>query len=206
MIKRNVAILLVTGIVLGGGALALAQGPPDRPTAEPAAGQAAGDRKAERQARREAARKCMQDAGEDQAKRQQCREQFKAGKGARGGPLRRAVHGDLIVGGEDGKFENLVFDRGLVNQASDATKVVIDRPDGQQVSLALTAETRYRGVRDAGQLRKGEPAVVTSRDGKALTVAQPDPDKTGPRGGNKGGNWGGNKGGNKQAPPGVPKD
>ncbi|MDQ3569375.1 MAG: hypothetical protein M3396_01880 [Actinomycetota bacterium] len=205
MIKRNIAILLVAGIVLGGGALALAQGPPDRSTVEPSAAQAPDDRKAARQARREAARKCMQDAGEDLARRQQCRQQFKAGKagkGAWGGPLRRAVHGDLVVGGADGRFEKLVFDRGTLNQASDATKIVIDRPDGQQVTLALTDQTRYRGVQGANQLRKGEPAVVTSRDGKALTVAQRDPNQSGQKGADRGGN----RGGNKQGPPGVPND
>lgn len=165
MTKRNVAIALVAAVVLGGGALALAQGEPDRPSTEP--GPAAGP--------------VHRRAG-----------------GRAGGPLRRAVHGDLVVRGEGGKFETVTFDRGEVDPSSDGGKVVIERPDGPKVTLQLTPETRYRGVRDATRLRKGEPAVVTSRDGKALTVAQRDPDKVGP--GNR------SRAGNKDAPPGVPND
>lgn len=189
MFKRNLAILLVAGLVFGGGALALAQGQPESPSTGPGSSQAWADR----QANREAARKCLHDAGDDQAKRAQCREQFKGGKGRKGGggPLKRAVHGDLLVAGEGGKFETVPFDRGQVGQNSDAGKIVIDRPDGQQVTLGLTPETRFRGVEDAGQLREDEPALVTSRDGEALTVVQRDPAKTGPGSGNK------------EAPPGV---
>jgi len=88
----------------------------------------------------------------------------------------------------------VAFDRGKVNETSDGGKIVIDRPDGQHVTLALTPETKYHGIQDASQLRKGEPAAVTSRDGKALTVAQRDPDKTSPGAGNKDGG------------PGVPND
>lgn len=191
MIKRNIAVLLVAGIVFGGGALALAQGQPERPTTEQGSAQSPGDRQAQRQARREEAKQCLEDAGGDRAKRQQCRDRFKDGRGKDGrgkdggGPLRRAVHGDLVVRGEGGAFEKVAFDRGKVSQTSDAGRVVIDRPDGQQVSLGLTPETRYRGVQDANQLRKGENAMVTSRDGNALTVAQRNPNETGPGTGNK---------------------
>jgi hypothetical protein len=194
MIRRNIAVFLVAATVLGGGALALAQGQPERPTTEPGSSKAPADPQVDRQARREAARKCRESAGEDRAKRQQCRQQFKQGRGKGGGPLRRAVHGDLVVPAEGGAFEKVTFDRGKVSQSSDPGRIVIDRPDGQQVTLALTPETRYRGIEGADQLRKGQNAVVTSRDGKALTVAQRDPGKTGPRSGNKEGG------------PGVPHD
>jgi hypothetical protein len=123
MIKRNVAVLLVAGLVLGGGGVALAE------------------------ARHAPA------------------------------PLRRAVHGDLVVRGQDGRFESLTFDRGTVNEATDTSKLVLDRPDGKQVTLELTAETRYRGVEGAAQLREGERAMATSRDGKALSVRQGGPNK-----------------------------
>ena len=191
MIKRNLAVLLVAGLVLGGGALALAQGQPDRPTVEPGS-QGTPDR----QARRQAARECLQRAGQDEEARRKCREEHGRMRG--GALLKNAVHGELIVRGDDGRFENVVFDRGTVNGASDASKVVIDRPDGKQVTIQLTAQTRYRGVADAGQLRKGEPAMVVSRDAKALMVAQRDPSRDPSRAGPKGGN--------NQAPPVVPND
>ena len=193
MIKRNFAVLVVAGLVLGGGALALAQGPPDRPGTEPGAARGRADREAERQAFRD----CRQRAGQDQAARRQCRQQFGPGKHG-GGPLRRVVHGDLVVQGDDGQFENVTVDRGAVNEATDTSKLVLDRPDGKQVTFELTTETRYRGVEGAAQLRKGQPAMVTSRDGKALTVGQRDP--------NKGAGKGPGGPGNNQAPPGVPND
>ncbi|MDP8992322.1 MAG: hypothetical protein M3N31_04610 [Actinomycetota bacterium] len=164
MIKRNFAVLLVTGLVLGGGALALAQGQPDRPSPE--------------------------QGGPG-------REQF--GKGGHGaGFIGRAVHGDLVVRGEDGKFENVSFDKGTVHADSDGSKVVIDRPDGKQVTLELTPETRYRGVAGAAQLREGRPAMVASRDGKALMVAQRMGQRDGPEEGPGAGN--------KNGPPAVPKN
>lgn len=169
MFKRNFAILLVAGLVLGGGAMALAQGQPERP-GEPDAAQPGADR----EARRQELWNCLQSAGQDEAARRRCREQLGVGRHG-GGPLRRAVHADLVVRGRDGKFENVTLDRGRVNDATDASRVVLDRPDGKQVSLQLTAETRYRGVQGAAQLRKGEAATVTSRDGKALTVGQRGP-------------------------------
>ena len=205
MIKRNLSVLLVAGIVLGGSALALAQSPAGASHSGTGLAQAPADRqaerKAERKARREEAKKCLEGAGEDQTKRQECRDRFKGHKGPDGrgkdgmgkdgrGPLGRAVHGDLVVPGKGGAFEKVAFDRGKVSQSSDAGRIVIDRPDGQQVSFELTPETRYRGVQDANQLRKGENAMVTSRDGKALTVTQRDPGKTGPGSGNKEGGAG----------------
>ena len=196
MIKRNFAVLLVAGLVLGGGALALAQGQPDRPSPEQG-GPGAGPPGPDPQARRQAARECLRKAGQDEAARRRCREQF--GKGPHGGGLLgRAVHGDLIVRGEDGRFENVSFDRGTVHPDSDGSKIVIDRPDGQKVTLQLTPETRYRGVDGAAQLAEGRPAMVTSRDGKALMVAQRDGPGDGPEEGPGAGN--------KNGPPAVPKN
>lgn len=173
MLKRNVAIVLVAALVLGGSALALAQGGPPRPTAEPGGKQGGADR----QARRWALRQCLDRAGQDEEARRRCQaEHGKVGPGV----LRRAVHGDLIVRGEDGSFQTVAFDRGMVNQATDGARIVLDRPDGKQATLQLTADTRYRGVGDAGALRKGQPAMVVSRDGKAVVVAQRSGDH-GPR-------------------------
>ena len=138
VIKRNIAVLLVAALVLGGGGLALAQGQPDRPSDRPT---------------------------------------VRDGANAGPGPLRRAVHGDLVVRGQDGRFESLTFDRGTVNEATDTSKLVLDRPDGKQVTLELTSETRYRGMEGAAQVREGQPAVATSRDGNALSVRQRDPSK-----------------------------
>ncbi len=174
MIKRNVALLLVLGIVLGGGALAVAQGQPERPTTEPEKAQPPGEQLEGPKGRH--------GRGRD------------GGRKGGGGQLRRAVHGELVVPAEGGAFEKVTFDRGRVSQSSDGGRIVIDRPDGQQVSLALTPETRYRGIQDANQVRKGANAMVTSRDGRALTVTQRDPGKTAPGTGNK------------QGGPGVPFD
>jgi hypothetical protein len=86
------------------------------------------------------------------------------------GILQRTVHGDLIVRGKNG-FENVTYDRGKEDGVSNGT-LTITRPDGKKVSVKLTADTKYKGVKDASELQTGKPTIVVSRDGNALMVAQ----------------------------------
>ena len=92
------------------------------------------------------------------------------GKAGASGLLRRVVHGDLVVRGKDG-FQNVTYDRGKEDGVSNNT-LTITRPDGKQVSVKLTSDTKYRGVKDASQLQAGKPTLVLSKDGNALTVGQ----------------------------------
>lgn len=163
MIKRAATLVVAVTMALGGlaalvvtGDLAGAQRPPQ------GEGQGQGER-AEGQGQRppEGERR-----GEGERRRKR-------------GPrphMGRAVHGDLIVRGEDGTFVPMTFDRGTV-VAKEANAFTIERPDGVSVRLTVAESTRYRGIESFGQLEQGQPAMVTSRDGVALVVAQPTPEQ-----------------------------
>ena len=88
----------------------------------------------------------------------------------RRGPLRRAVHGDLIVRTKAG-FENVTVDRGKVTAVS-ATSITIERPDGVSVTKAVTSDTRSRGVDAAEQVEQGKGALVVSKGNTAVLIAQ----------------------------------
>ena len=88
------------------------------------------------------------------------------------------MHGDLVVRGQNGAFENVTYDRGTLDGVSGDT-LTLTRPDGKKVSFKLTSETKYRGVTGATELKTGKQTLVTSRDGKALTVAQRPGDRQG---------------------------
>ncbi|HET9443463.1 MAG TPA: hypothetical protein VFO65_09070 [Acidimicrobiales bacterium] len=212
MLKRNFAVVLVAGLVLGGAAVALAGDGPARPTVL-AAAQAetqppgpGGEEPADRQARREALRSCLEAAGEDEAARRACFEAAGPGParharrhgprpGAPFGPalLGRAVHGTVTVPApEGGGWQEVTFDRGKVDEATDGSKVVLDRADGETVTIGLTADTKYHGVENAEALVDGRPALVVSKDGKATHVLQMDPERRRP--------------GNKADAPGVGSD
>ena len=153
MLKRNLAVLVLGAVLLGGGALAWAQtsdGSSSAPTVAPTAQQAP-------------------DQPGNQAGNQPGR------KGGRAGILRRVVHGDLIVRGKDG-FQNVTYDRGKEDGVSGDT-LTITRPDDKKVSVKLTSDTKYRGVKDASQLQAGKPTLVVSKDGNALIVGQRSGDK-----------------------------
>ena len=140
MLKRNLAVLVLVGALLGGGAYAWAQTSdtsPTAPTTQPKSAQQA---------------------------------PAAAGRKRAGGVLRRVVHGDLIVRGKDG-FQNVTYDRGKEDGVSNDT-LTITRPDGKQVSVKLTSDTKYRGVKDASQLQAGKQTIVLSKDGNAVTVGQ----------------------------------
>jgi hypothetical protein len=156
MLKRNLAVLVLVGSLLAGGAYAWAQtsdGSPSAPTPSTSTAAAPSGQQAPAAA------------------------QGKAGHRANG-ILRRVVHGDLIVRGKDG-FQNVTYDRGKEDGVSDNT-LTITRPDGKKVSVKLTSDTKYKGVKDASELQAGRPTLVVSKDGDALIVGQ--------RSGNKNGN------------------
>ena len=86
------------------------------------------------------------------------------------GPLRRAVHGDLIVRTKAG-FENVSVDRGKVTAAS-ASSITIERPDGLSVTKAVTSATKFRGVDSAEHVERGKGALVVSKGDTAVLIAQ----------------------------------
>jgi hypothetical protein len=148
MLKRNLAILVLVGALLGGGAYAWAQTSDTSTSAPPSTSAAAAP--------------SGQQAPAAQGKA--------AGKAGRAGVLRRVVHGDLVVRGKDG-FQNVTYDRGTEDGVSD-NALTITRPDGKKVTVKLTGDTRYRGVKDASQLQAGKQTLVVSKDGNALMVGQ----------------------------------
>lgn len=209
MLKRNAAVVLLAGLVLGGAAAAWAGGSPARPTvlaaaqtdgtAPPAATPAKPPSPltdAERQAKHAALRACVEAAGEDVAARKACRPAGGLGGGEKGprhghpgpnpgghGPLAglgilgKAVHGSVVVpGATDGTWQTVTFDRGKVDAATDASKIVLARPDGETVTVALTADTRYHGIAGAAGIQEGRRAMVISKDGRATQVVQRDPE------------------------------
>lgn len=199
MSKRRFAGILVAGLVLGGGAVALAGGGPDRPTLVAAqAGETPPTSPApgERRARAEALRECLREAGEDREARRTCvadagpavrhgLRHHRRGDGPPGLALGRAVHGTAVVPDGDGGWHEVTFDRGTVDGATDGTQIVLDRPDGQTVAVALTPDTRYHGIADAAGIVEGARALVVSQDGEALHVRQEDAHRR-PGPGNKG--------------------
>ena len=178
MLKRNVALFLMAGLILGGGAVAWARSDGGRPTlaATTATGKPGGRQQCLAQngvtagqrptaAQRQAVLECLQAAGAP-------------GKGAKG-LLARVVHGDLVVRGAGGKFTNVVYDRGKEKGLA-GDKLTITRPDGVDVTVTLTSSTRYRGVQNSAGLQTGRPTLVLSNpDGTALIVAQPDGTRAG---------------------------
>ncbi len=68
--------------------------------------------------------------------------------------LKGAIHGDLLVRGENGTTRTVTFDRGKVTAIS-AGSITIERPDGVSVSKNLTDQTVFNGTpRD--QLQAGD--------------------------------------------------
>jgi hypothetical protein len=93
-----------------------------------------------------------------------------AGLGRPGALLRRVEHGDLTIKTKNGT-EQVTLDRGKVTAVS-ATSITIQPPDGQAVTIAIDTSTRFRGVDGAGSIKTGKPAIVVSKAGTAVIVAQ----------------------------------
>lgn len=199
MFKRNLAAVLIGGLVLGGGAVAWAQSDASRPTVTtdvaaavgadnpdattPPADQAGQPDPA---GRRAAVQKCLADAGivkgtkptadQRRAARQCLKEAgYKGrlrGRAGAGAILKRTVHGTLTIRAKGGSFQTVTYDRGT-EKSLDGDTLVITRPDGPTVTVKLTATTKFRGVKDASGLQAGRPTVVVSdNDGNAVLVGQ----------------------------------
>ena len=87
-----------------------------------------------------------------------------------GGPgvLKGAIHGDLLLRGEDGATRTVTFDRGRITAIS-ATSITIERPDGVSVSKNLTDQTVFNGT-PKDKLQAGMRAVVVSSGDTAERV------------------------------------
>jgi len=185
MLKRNLALLVLAATMLGGGAYAWAQTGDSSPSApSTTAPGGAPDRRA-------AMQQCLQQSGVTDPKSatpdqrtavRQCIQQNGVTKGGRPGPgvLGRVVHGDLIVRGKDGGFENVTYDRGKQDSHKGDT-LTITRPDDKKVSVQLTGDTKFKGVKSASELQDGRETLIVSKDGKALMVGQRS-DNAGPQG------------------------
>jgi len=93
----------------------------------------------------------------------------KAG-GRAGGPgvLKGAIHGDLLLRGENGTTRTVTFDRGKITAIS-AGSITIARPDGVSVSKNLTDQTVFNGTpRD--QLKAEMGVIVVSSGDTAERV------------------------------------
>lgn len=86
--------------------------------------------------------------------------------------LTRADHATLEIR-KKGKWVTVTVDRGNVTAAS-ATSITLARPDGQNVTLALTSSTKFRGKEagSAAALKTGVRAQVTSMNGSAIAVTE----------------------------------
>ncbi len=87
-----------------------------------------------------------------------------------GGPgvLKGAIHGDLLIRGEDGATRTVTFDRGKITAIS-GTSITIERPDGVSVSKNVTDQTAFNGT-PKDQLKAGMGAVVVSSGDTAERV------------------------------------
>lgn len=179
MLKQRIATLLVGGLVLGGGAIALAETSPADP--EVGSGSAAAPSPEADAGKRAQARACMEArrANPDAEPSAECRalrEQLGKRRGSVGhrpgaGLLHRGIHGEVIVQQEDGGFETLEFDKGTLTSASDGA-LVVERADGVTVRVSVDGATKFKGVDGAGELRTGDKVFVVSKEGLARLVAQ----------------------------------
>lgn len=88
--------------------------------------------------------------------------------------MRSADHGTVQVK-RNGAWVTLTFDRGTLASSTPAS-IVVARPDGQSVTLALTPTTHFRGAATSrSALVARHPVFVISEGGNALTVVQPRP-------------------------------
>ena len=177
----------MAAVILGAGAVAWA-------TTDSSSGAGGAKNGQDRVARQTARGKCLQDAGVAAGQKPTPDQRQKAtaclqaagfapglggpnghgkghGKGPGGEHLGNAIHGDLIVPGDNGGYQHETIDRGTEDGVSGDT-LTLTRPDGQHVSVTLTNDTKYRGVDNRAGLTPGQLTIVVSRDGKALSVSQ----------------------------------
>lgn len=102
-----------------------------------------------------------------------------------GGPLRAAIHGELLVPeppaeGEEPdedapkSWRTVIFDAGTVVEARD-DELTLERPDGEEVTVDIIDETK---MREDAELEEGDRvAVIADEDGDALGVMTPPDDR-----------------------------
>lgn len=205
MLKRNAALLIVGALLVGGafGAWARGTGSPSSFNADLAVAQAAttdpSTTPADRQALRDQIRKCLEDrraarqsgsssttTPSDSCQALRAKARSLGVRRVRAGRARaligRADHGTLDIKNDSGQFVTYTFDKGTVAAATTADQVVIDRPDGKSVTVKIDANTKFRGISSATEIKEGKNALVVSKDGKATLIAQRDPaaDSSGP--------------------------
>lgn len=88
--------------------------------------------------------------------------------GAGRNPLRRAIHGDLLLAEPGGGTREVTFDRGRITSISEGS-ITIERPDGQSVSAGLTPDTKFNGT-PRSELTSGTPVLVVQAGGQAVQV------------------------------------
>jgi hypothetical protein len=82
--------------------------------------------------------------------------------------LKRAIHGELLVGGARRGYRTVVFDRGRITAIS-GDSITLERPDGESVTAELTDATKFNGTpRD--QLKAGDAVMVVQSGGTATRV------------------------------------
>jgi hypothetical protein len=195
MLKRNAALIIVGLLLVGGAAVAWANGPAARPVVSAqlaAAQQTANDpttSSADREALKAQMRQCMQErraarqSGSAAAPSQACQDLrtklqgLRGLKGLRGrgaALFARADHGTFDIKDKSGTFVTYTFDKGPVGAGTSPSQVVINRPDGQTVTLKIDASTKFKGIASAANLTQGQPALVVSKGGTATLIAQRD--------------------------------
>jgi hypothetical protein len=191
MVKRHLAGLIVAAVIAGGGAVAMASAAPES-TGGTSVG-ATSSTTAPARPSKEQVQKCREEhqagqppSAECQKLREQAKNRGQAKNRPGGALLRRTVHGDLIVRGKDGTFENITVDKGTVQSKGDKS-LTLKRDDGKTVTVKVDDATKYRGVGSFAAIETGKPAIVVSHDGTARLVGQRAPGGNNARGSNVGG-------------------
>src|SRR4051794_10506214 len=83
---------------------------------------------------------------------------------------KRSVHGEFVVKTKNG-FETFDADKGT-DVAAPAGSVSVHRADGPTVTVKVTSDTKFRGIKSAADIRAGKGIVVISKGGNAVLVAQ----------------------------------
>jgi hypothetical protein len=82
----------------------------------------------------------------------------------------RADHITLEVRAK-GKWVTYDMDRGKVTAVS-PTSITLLRPDGQSVTEAIDAHTKFKGAASEADIQTGRPALVVSEGGTAVRIRQ----------------------------------
>ena len=96
--------------------------------------------------------------------------QAAGGSGKAKGIYARSDHATLEVK-QKGQWVTYDLDRGKVTAVS-ATSITLTRPDGQSVTEAIDANTKFKGVTSAAAIQTGRPALVLSENGRAVRIRQ----------------------------------